>query len=135
MGTATDKLDAFGTDALCEAIAEGSSLTAIAKQVKVSIGSLLSWINADTERSARTREVRSATARLWDEKAEDEIRGAKNALQLAKARELSHHYRWRASKIDPKGYGDKLGVEHSGSIELANALEAARKRVSGDGES
>lgn len=37
---------------------------------------------------------------------------------------------WRASKLAPKKYGDKIGVEHSGSIELASALEAARKRLS-----
>ena len=36
------------------------------------------------------------------------------------------------AKWHPHKYGEKIGVEHSGSVELAGALEAARKRVNGD---
>lgn len=107
-----DGLKALGTDGLCDAILEGQSLTEIAAGAGASKASLLAWIEVDPDRSVRARDSRARTARVWDEKAEDEIRRAKDAFELAKAKELAHHYRWRASKIAPKDYGDK--VEHSG---------------------
>lgn len=109
------KLDAFGLDEVCDSIGEGKSLTSIAEDAEVSIGSLLSWIEADPERSARVRECRSAMARYWDEKSERCIEDAGDEFELKRAKELSHHYRWRASKIAPKEYGDKITQEHTGA--------------------
>lgn len=108
--TAREKLDALGLDAMCASIADGKSMTDISKQIGVSFGSLATWLEADPERSARAREARSQVARLWDEKAEDEIRSATDNFELARAKELSHHFRWRASKIAPREYGDKVAV-------------------------
>lgn len=115
-GPAQAKLDAYGIDAVCADIAEPKSLTAIAESQGVSVGSLLNWLEADPERSARAREARAATAKLWDERAEAEIRGAGDDLGLRKAKELAHHYRWRAAKIAPKDYGDRTQVDHSGAV-------------------
>lgn len=105
---AREALDTFGIDAVCERVGEGKSLTAIAEDVGVSIGSLLTWLKADPERSARAREARQSTAQGWDELAEAELRAASDAFELAKARELASHFRWRASKIAPNDYGDKV---------------------------
>ena len=33
------------------------------------------------------------------------------------------------AKWNPKKYGDKVGIEHSGSVALDNAILEARKRV------
>ncbi len=104
----------FGLDRICDAIANGGSMTAIAVAAGTSVGGLSSWIAADAERSARVREARIVSARVWDEKAEAAIEGAKDAISLGKARELAQHYRWRASKIAPKDYGDKVSHEHAG---------------------
>lgn len=106
--TARDKLDALGVDAVCEAIGDKQSMTAIAEQAGVSIGSLLTWIEADPDRSARVRDARSVMARYWDELSETCIRDAADEFALKKAKELSHHYRWRASKIAPRDYGDRM---------------------------
>jgi hypothetical protein len=108
------KLDAFGIEAVLDAIHERKTMTSIASLAGVSIGTLQNWLEHDPERSARAREARELTAKLWDEKAEAEIRKAKTPIELAKARELAHHYRWRAAKIAPKTYGDRMEVEHSG---------------------
>lgn len=139
---AREALDAFGIDAVCEAIGDGETLTAIAERVGVSIGSLSAWLEADAERSARAREVRRAMGRVWDEKAETEIRAAEDDLGLRKAKELAHHYRWRASKISAAEYGDRvthagdpsapIGLEHSGKVEL-DPGEAYRRLLNGDG--
>lgn len=112
---ARTKLDAFGIDEVCDSIGEGKSLTFIAHVAEVSIGSLLTWIEADPERSARVKECRSAMARYWDEKSEQCIEDAADEFELKRAKELSHHYRWRASKIAPREYGDKVTQEHTGA--------------------
>lgn len=129
---AQEKLDSVGLDAVCAKIFEGLSLTAIAQEAAVSIGTLLTWISKDPERSARVREARAECAKLWDEKAEHGLEGAEDALQLAKAKELAHHYRWRAAKTAPRDYGDKQAVELTGKdggpVETADKtpVESAR---------
>jgi hypothetical protein len=109
-------LDAFGIDRLCESLIEGMSLGRIATEAGASLASLLAWIDADPDRSARVREARTATAKLWDERAERVIEDAADDFALKKAKELSHHYRWRAAKVAPKEYGERQAVEHSGEV-------------------
>ena len=104
---ARPKLDLYGLDAICADIADGLSLTAIAGQIGVSFGSLATWIDAEPVRSARVTEARRITSRMWDEKALEVLEKADEAFGLAKAKELSHHYRWRAKMVDPGSYGDK----------------------------
>ena len=108
------KLEAVGVVAICEFITAGESLTDIAKKLDVGIATLLDWIERDPERAAYTREARTRSARLWDEKAERVISDAKDPFELTKARELAHHYRWRAKAIAPRDYGDKVTQEHTG---------------------
>ena len=105
--TAQAALDAYGLDAVCESIITGGTLTFVAADAGVSLTSLLAWVEADSERSARVREARATTGKLWDEKAETELRDAPDEFALRKAKELAHHYRWRASKVSVKEYGDK----------------------------
>lgn len=128
---ARDKLDAYGVDALCEAIGNRKTLTEVAKTVGVSLTRLLAWIGADSERSARVREARKAMAVIWDEQAEAEIRKAKGELGLKKARELAHHYRWRAAKVAPAEYGERMALDHGVQDNLADQLRVARERAAG----
>ena len=44
------------------------------------------------------------------------INNAGDPFELAKAKEAAHHYRWQASKANPKGYGDKLDLTHGGTV-------------------
>lgn len=131
---ARSKLDEFGIDGVCDAIGSANSLTKIASDIGVSIGSLLTWIEADPERSARARETRSAMARYWDEKAERCLAEAPDEFELKRAKELSHHYRWRAAKTSPREYGDRVEQHHTGGIgstdaSLTDAQRAALDRV------
>jgi hypothetical protein len=109
-------LDALGIDALCELLLIGTSQTEIASQSGVSLGTLINWIAADPERSARAREARIAASRSFDEMAEQELRSASDPFTLAKARELASHYRWKASKANPKEYGDKVEIEQRTTV-------------------
>ena len=107
-----------GMDEVARLIADGVPLTEIAKRAGVTDGGLLTWLEADAERSARARAVRQATARMWDERAGDVIQQAADPFELAKAKELAHHYRWRASKIAPRDYGDRIQADVGGGVTL-----------------
>jgi len=107
-----------GMDEVARLIADGVPLTEIAKRAGVTDGGLLTWIEADAERSARARAVRQSTARMWDERAADVIGQAADPFELSKAKELAHHYRWRASKIAPRDYGDRIQADVGGGVTL-----------------
>lgn len=138
MTTATQTIDALGVDALCDRLCAGESQTSIAASLGVGIATLSRWIAADPERSARVREARIAAARTFDEMAEAELRAATDAFALAKARELASHYRWKASKSNPREYGDKLEIDQKTTLtdlteEQINA-RLARLLINASGE-
>ena len=110
---ARDKLDAYGLDRVCEDIANAETLTTNAKKVGVAIGSVAAWIERP-ENSARVKYTRMQMAKVWDEMALEQIQAAKDPFELTKARDAAHHYRWRASKIAPREYGDKLDLTSDG---------------------
>ena len=111
---AADKLDAKGIESVCLELASGGSLSQIARDLKISVGSVINWIEADAERSARARESRVQSAKFWDEQAETEIRLAADPFELNKARELAQHFRWRAKAVAPRDYGDKTTTDLTG---------------------
>jgi hypothetical protein len=120
--TARNALNEFGIDAICRDVADGKSLTAIAISVGTPIGSIVTWLAADPDRSARATAARRATAWYWDEQAERELREAEPTTEgIAKALELASHYRWRASKISPREYGEKIDLHHGGTVSLRPA--------------
>jgi transposase-like protein len=98
-------------DAVCDALAAGTTLTGLAGELGVGKATLLRWVD-HPDRFARVREARRAAAKMWDEKAEQVLQDAADPFQLAKARELAQHYRWRATKIAPAEYGDRLELDH-----------------------
>lgn len=104
-------LDSVGVEFVCDELMNGKTFTTLAKQFNVSRSALLRWIDASEDRSARVRETRIKAAAVWDEMAEEEIRLAGDPFELTRARELAHHFRWRAAKIAPKDYGDKKDDE------------------------
>ena len=113
--TIAERIEAFGIEAVCERLANGVTMTAIAEEIGVTVGKLSQWIASDEEYSARAREARIHAARIWDEKALSVIEQALDPFELQRAKELAHHYRWRASKTAPKEYGDKVTQEHTGA--------------------
>jgi hypothetical protein len=42
--------------------------------------------------------------------AEEELRNAKDVVEITRARELASHFRWLSSKMDVATWGDKLAV-------------------------
>jgi len=109
-GEAANRLEALGIAAICERIIAGVTERSIAADAGVSVATFSEWIAKDNERSARAREARKQSAHQFAEKAEEEIRNAADPFELSKAKELAHHWRWRASKANPKEFGDKLAI-------------------------
>ena len=89
----------------------GENLSDIARSVQKNRSVLSRWLAADEQRSARARTYRALAAAAWDEKAQQCLEDAGDAFELSKAKELAHHYRWRASKVAPKEYGDKTTIQ------------------------
>lgn len=102
-------------DTVCNMILRGDTQDAIAASIKVDAAELCRWIAADEQRSARVREARSKSAEAFAGMAIAEIRSAADPFELAKAKELAHHYRWMASKRNPKDFGDKVQNEVTGA--------------------
>lgn len=126
-GEAEAILDGFGLEALCDALVAGEPQRAICKKLGVAPGSLRRWIALDAERQARVHEARVDAATAWDEKAEEAILKARGKDGIAKGRELAHHYRWRASKADPRRYGDKLEIDQTTTVINLSDEEIARR--------
>jgi len=114
-------LDALGIDEICEMIIAGKFYREIARDLGITHWSVIEWVAADAERSRRVQESRRLSAQAFEEQAVEAITNAKDKLDLMKAKELAHHYRWKASKIAPKEYGDKLAVTDG----EGNPLQAA----------
>lgn len=144
-GEQRNKLDALGLDAVCERIESGESITQIATSLGMLQKSMRDWIAADDTRSARVRISRELSADACDDLAVRELEtlqpGA-TAAEIARARELASHYRWRASKRNPRIYGDKLDLNHSGKVELTDdqldkrlSLLLAKAGMAGNDES
>lgn len=101
----------FDVDAVIAAIYRLESLLEIASKADAPVEALIAWIHADPIRKAQIQEARANAAAFWDEKAEWLLSAAQDEFGLQKAKELASHYRWRASKIAPRTYGDKQKIE------------------------
>jgi hypothetical protein len=54
-------------------------------------------------------------AQTYDEMAVEVVVEAADPFELAKAKELAVHYRWRAKAANPRKYGDKVQNEITGA--------------------
>jgi hypothetical protein len=128
-------LDRIGIEALCAEIRAGKTKRALCAELTVAVNSLDQWLAANKEREAPWRAARRESAQAWDELAGEVIQAARNDFQLRKARELGHHYRWRARMINPIEYGDKIEVEQRTTVsdlsekQIDTRLEALIERA------
>lgn len=105
--TAQRRVANIGIDEICAQILNGTTLTDIAKSANTTFGKLQAYLDSNPTFSARARDARIKTAKFWDDQATARIDNAKDKFELDKARELAHHYRWRAAMISPREYGNK----------------------------
>lgn len=124
------KLDAIGIDAVCDLILEGASRASIARKFGMSQATFINWLAADPERSARAREAMVESSELWNERAETVLIEADESVPgaIAKAKELSQLYRWRAKCYAPKRFGDKVAVggDNENPFQVAHHWESGQ---------
>lgn len=112
-------------DSLIDDIIEGLTYRQMAAKYECSLGTIHNFLSKD-EHSARANEARQASADGYADKAEQVLIDAPaDRIELQRARELAHHYRWKASKRNPKNYGDKLETknEHTGEIKIIREIK------------
>lgn len=115
------RCEELGLTKMVQMIEQGMPHRVIAKAAGVPVSSLWSWMNSTPERRQACARARQRAAQSMDEMAEQVLMEARDPFELAKAKELAVHYRWRAKVMNPKGYGDRVDVEVR-HMTLADAL-------------
>jgi len=124
-------------DEICTRLANGESLRAICNSERddfiPSIGTVLRWVTEQPqfrEQYVKAREIQAETH------ADDIVSiadgsGADDSIKTARDRLRVDARKWVASKLLSKKYGDKVEVEHSGSVQTAtdDQLEARLKAL------
>jgi hypothetical protein len=92
---------------------------------------VLRWITADGQFATKYARARTAQAdTLFDRMEEVEESVANGSMDSHAARVVLDSMRWRASKLAPKIYGDRLDVSVTDTrISITGALQAAQARL------
>lgn len=105
----------------CELIAEGRSLRSICEQGNFpSRQTILNWLDREDflAKYARARVMQAEVmdSRILDAADEcDEENYQSTRVKIAA-------YQWRASKLAPKKYGDKLDLNHGGEVAIKRVV-------------
>lgn len=104
----------FDIDTVVSLILDGKTYRYIADCIKVPLSTLHDNLSK-SEHSARVREALLISADSYADKAEEVLLHAESDKnEIARAKELAQHYRWKSSKRNPQGYGDKIDVTSAG---------------------
>lgn len=110
------KLKHSDIDTIVDMIIDGKTFREIARHYKVALSTLNEY-STKTEHSARVAEALMISAATYADKAEEvlhDITKDSNTVEMARARELAQHYRWKAAKRNPRSFGDKVDVTSNG---------------------
>ena len=101
-------------DEIIEMLHEGDSYRTIAEKLGVKLTTLADY-TSNAEHSARVREALKYSASTFDDKAEKVLLEAEShPVEMARAKELAQLYKWRASKRNPRDYGDTVDITSDG---------------------
>lgn len=118
-------------DEICTRLANGESLRAICRDDAMpAVGTVLRWVaekDEFKEQYVRAREIQAEThaddiVTIADGSS---LGGEEKVALTARDRLRVDARKWVASKLLPKKYGDKIDVEHSGSVTVHEWLSTA----------
>lgn len=126
---AQDALSAIGIEAVLEMIEDGQSQAEIARAVNCNVSQVNRWLHSDPQWSARARLAMLASAEaLADRGHQALVEAAPDQAEIARARALEQHWRWRAAIRNPQ-YRDKVEHEHAGTVLHRPAAELSRAEL------
>lgn len=103
-------------DEICNLLIEGQSMVKICEREGMpSRATVLRWMAKDADFATKCARARELQADLMDDKILDTADASTSETAAADRVKISA-YQWRASKLAPKKYGDRLDLNHSGSI-------------------
>lgn len=116
-------------DEICRRIALGESMRSVCRDpLMPSFDSVLSWLREERgEFLAKYMRARALQAHVWIDDMRElsmsdperhPLTGAMDTASVTHIRNQVATLQWLAMKLNPKKYGDKVGVEQSGSISL-----------------
>jgi hypothetical protein len=118
MGRPSDYTEETAT-AICERMMEGRSLNSICNDDDMpNRSTVVRWQVQHEDFAARCARARELQADLMDDMILDAAKACTAETALADRIKISA-YQWRASKLQPKRYGDKVQTEHSGSVSIS----------------
>lgn len=103
-------------DEICGHLIDGLSLRKICTRAGMpDRRTVLRWLDARPEFAAKYARARESQGDLMDDLILEAAEGA-NSDNAAAVRVKIDAYKWRASKLQPKKYGDSVQMKHSGAI-------------------
>jgi hypothetical protein len=118
---------------ICDRLIEGESLRGICSSIGMPHRvTVIRWMALNADFATKCARARDEQADLMDDRILDIAdKTERGEIDPAAARVVISALQWRASKLKPKKYGDK--IELSGKVEhqhaSVDALEAARTRT------
>lgn len=98
-------------DEILDMFRDGSTYRAVCASFDVSSRTMSKFLSLP-ENVDQYRTVLQESADAYVDKAEEALLNAPaDKIELYRARELSQHYRWLASKRNPKRFGDRIEVD------------------------
>jgi len=120
--------------AICDDIADGNSLRSTLKKLGISTRTFFDWLYAHEDLAQRYARARESQAEVLTDELialADQATGENSNAQRLKV----DTRKWIASKILPRKYGDRVGLEHSGPdggpIEVSDARDKLLGKLAG----
>ena len=106
-------------------VADGLSVRKACKSVGVS----KDWVRNHADESQYARARRACADSHFEELGDVAARVLTGELDPQAARVAADIIKWRVARMRPDVYGDKVSLEHSGTVDIVTAINEARKRA------
>ncbi len=111
---------------ICDGLLDGKSFVQICSQSGMpSRATVMRWLHDRPDFETKCARARMLQADLMDDKILEEAEKC-NSENFQAARVKISAYQWRASKLAPKKYGDKIVQEHTGEVGIKSILVPER---------
>lgn len=106
-----------------------SDIFDILRKGRMSQNSFFLALKKDAELSAFYDACRKIRIEELLETCVTEVDQASNKLDLEKAKIKLHHYQWKAEKLIPEAYGNKVQIDVNKTVDIRGAIEEAKTRA------